>query len=75
MSKECNIKKTPGNDSHILSFIISVFINFSHVHVGNSHLFLYLTSIYPCCQYLQRNLNGRHDSEWVIVSMRGSDRI
>ena len=60
-----NIKESPGNDSHILSFIISVFINFSHVLVGNIHHFLYLSSIYPCCQCLQRDLNGRHDSEWV----------
>ena len=70
-----NIKESPGNDSHILWFIISVFINFSHVLVGNIHRFLYLSSIYPCCQCLQRNLNGRHDSEWVIVGMCGLDRI
>ena len=62
-----NIKESPGNDSHILSFIISVFINFSHVLVGNIHHFLYLSSIYPCCQCLQRDLNGRHDSEWVCA--------
>ena len=34
---------------------------------------LYLSS--SICQYLQRDLNGRHDSEWVIVAMRGLDRI
>ena len=39
-----NIKETPGNDSHILSFIISVFINFS-LFLGNIHHFLYLSSI------------------------------
>ena len=61
-----NIKESPGNGSHILSFIISVFINFSRVLVGNIHHFLYLSSIYPCCQCLQHNLNGRHDSEGVI---------
>ena len=55
-----NIRESPGNDSHILWFIISVFINFSHVLVGNIHRFLYLSSIYPCFQCLQRNLNGRH---------------
>ena len=70
-----NIKESPSNDSYILSFIISVFINFSHVLVDNIHRFLYLASIYPCCQCLQRDLNGRHDSEWVIVGMRGLDRI
>ena len=70
-----NIKESPGNDSHILSFIISVFINFSRVLVGTIHHFLYLSSIFPCCQCLQRDLNGRHDSEWVTVGMRGLDRI
>ena len=65
--QKCNNKETPGNDSHILSFTISDFINFSRVPVSNIHHFLYLSSIYPWCQCLQRNLNGRHDSEWVIV--------
>ena len=70
-----NIKETPGNDSRILLFIISVFINFSCVLAGNIHHFLYLSSIYPCCQCLLRDLNGRHVSEWVIVGMRSIDRI
>ena len=38
-------------------------------------IFLYLSSIYPCSQILQRYLNGHHDSERVIVGMRGLDRI
>ena len=40
-----NNNETPGSDSHILSFIISVFINCSYVLVDNIHHFLYLSSI------------------------------
>ena len=47
----------------------------SHFSVGNIHHCLYLSSIYPCYQCLQRDRNGRHDSEWVIVGMHGLDRI
>ena len=64
-------KETPGNDSHILSFSISVFNNFSRVSVCNFHHFLYSVKYLS----LLCDLNGRHDSEWVIVSMRGLDRI
>ena len=39
--QQCNNKETPGNDSHILSFIISVFISVSLVPVRNILHFLY----------------------------------
>ena len=68
-------KETPSNDNHILLFIISVFISFSYVHVGNSHHPLYLSSIYRCCQCLQCDLNGSHHSVWVIVGRHGLDKI
>ena len=68
MSKECNIKKHPAMT---VAYFRSLFLSPSIFNVFP----LYLTSIYPCCQCLQRDLNGRHDSEWVIVGMRGLDRI
>ena len=75
MSKECNIKKHPAMT---VTYFRSLFLSPSIFNVFplviDPH-FLYLTSIYPCCQCLQRDLNGRHDSEWVIVGMRCLDRI
>ena len=76
MSKECHIKKLLAIT---VTYFRLLFLSPSIFHVfplvidrpGNRHHFLYLTSIYPCCQCLQRDLNGRHDSEWVIVGIRG----
>ena len=58
----------PRLDSHILSFIISVFIIFLHVHIGNSHHFFYLSSIYPFSVYgvtLMLNMTVKGNCQYV----------
>ena len=75
MSKERNIKKLPAMT---VTYFRSLFLSPSIFHVFPLVIDIFsctFLSIYPCCQRLLRDLNGRHDSEWVIVGMRVLDRI